>query len=365
MKMKSPVRRRRPRRPTPSHNTDPYSLLSRPAMLEAIERGDILYVGGSLENIKTVSIDLRLGPWYWEETALDDDRRIFNPLSRDDVNRVWGRLCYAPQHWQWIESGQVQGTLPGFQPSDRMFLIRPGCLILCQTMEFTGGISRHTTTMLKARSGGGRSFLEICRCAGWGDIGFCNRWTMEVCNSSSDHRIPLKVGQRLAQLVFFRTRDLEDDDRDYRADGVYQSGGEADVRRTWSPEFMRPALYRDAEVPGEDAQRLYYRCRGVRCGHHGEALPADIPERCECGGAIRVFELVRPTERVFPLFDVCIECCHVYHRWEKETVAEVRETRSHEEREHGYPLRCVRCDGYRHFLGGEYEVRLPDMSRTL
>ena len=42
---------------------------------------------------------------------------------------------------------------------------------------------------MQARSSLGRSYIEVCKCAGMGDVGFCNRWTMEITNNSRSQRI--------------------------------------------------------------------------------------------------------------------------------------------------------------------------------
>ncbi len=34
-------------------------------------------------------------------------------------------------------------------------------------------------------------------------IGYINRWTMEITNNSRHYAIPLVVGRRVAQIVFF------------------------------------------------------------------------------------------------------------------------------------------------------------------
>ena len=50
----------------------------------------------------------------------------------------------------------------------------------------------------------GRSNITICRDAGWGDIGFISRWTLEITNNN---RCPLilPVGKRIGQIIFFYT----------------------------------------------------------------------------------------------------------------------------------------------------------------
>lgn len=57
-----------------------------------------------------------------------------------------------------------------FSIEDLIIWVAPGETILGHTEEFIGG--RHNvTTMMKARSSMGRNFIEVCKCAGWGDVG--------------------------------------------------------------------------------------------------------------------------------------------------------------------------------------------------
>lgn len=104
--------------------------------------------------------------------------------------------------------------------------------------------------MMKARSSVGRNFLETARCAGMGDIGYCNRWTMEITNNSRYHTIPLVVGRRIAQIVFFETDPITD--RDYTQTGKYQTLRHlSDMQAAWKPEDMLPKMYLDREVTDE------------------------------------------------------------------------------------------------------------------
>lgn len=338
---------------------DNYSLMSRPAILEAIEKGDIFYEDGSADNIKSTSVDLTLGPWYWEETSPSIERRIFNPNSKEDVNRVWGRLCFAPKMSWWVKNKFVENSLEGFHPTeDRVFFIPPQRQMLCSTREFVGGTSRDITTMMKARSGAGRSFLEVCRCAGWGDVGYHNRWTMEFNNSSSSHYIPLKIGQRYAQLVFFKGRELSPEDADYRQEGKYQGNLSAGVRSQWTPEVMRPAMYRDPENL-KAKQYLYYQCENLKCRRDGAATKEEIPAVCGCGAKNKAYEALKTNEKVWPLYDVCVDCGHVFNKWQFDSLEETAAFRGEQESK-SKPILCDQCHiGYRHFLGGEYEVWMP------
>ena len=115
--------------------------------------------------------------------------------------------------------------------------------------------------MMKARSSMGRNFIEICKCAGWGDVGYTNRWTMEVTNNSRYHTIPLVVGRRVAQIVFFEVEPIENSELDYTRTGKYQTAIDVEeLRRSWTPQQMLPRMYNDREARrarehGESASR--------------------------------------------------------------------------------------------------------------
>ena len=88
-----------------------------------------------------------------------------------------------------------------------------------------------------------------CQCAGWGDIGYVNRWTMEVTNNSKYYSIPLVVGRRIAQIIFYDS-DGTLASRSYEDKGKYQKA-DADVAQLiaeWRPSDMLPQMFRDREV---------------------------------------------------------------------------------------------------------------------
>lgn len=99
--------------------------------------------------------------------------------------------------------------------------------------------------MMKARSSFGRNFIEVCKCAGLGDVGYINRWTMEITNNSRYYQIPLVVGRRIAQITFFKTGMTGD----YAKGGKYQDGARlSELIESWRPDAMLPKLYRDWEL---------------------------------------------------------------------------------------------------------------------
>lgn len=191
-------------------------------------------------NVNTSSYDVTLGQWYFVEQLKDDqnpDNRLYNIWDFDDVKRVWGEPKCA-RHPNY--------PIKGVHPTDQIILLPPKHTILAHTREFIGG-RRNVTTMMKARSSFGRNFIEVCKCAGYGDVGYTNRWTMEITNNSQHYYIPLVVGRRIAQIVFLQTGELRG--ADYTVAGKYQSGVPiAELMASWRPEMMLPRLDRDRDI---------------------------------------------------------------------------------------------------------------------
>ena len=191
----------------------------------AREVGDLVIEPFDRRNLGSDTYDVRLGPFHFREQQPPcRPQPIFDPFSRESVSRIWGKAEYA---------------------QDPIILLNPGETILAHTIEFIGGV-RGITTKMFSRSSIGRSLMGVCKCAGRGDVGYFNRWTMEITSFSQYHVIPLKVGMRIAQIEFLRVgenRQVYGVDR-----GKYQDGASLDeLVRTWRPEMMLPQLHRDFE----------------------------------------------------------------------------------------------------------------------
>ena len=98
---------------------------------------------------------------------------------------------------------------------------------------------------MQARSTVGRSGINVCQDAGWGDCGYINRWTMEIYNNNDRH-VLLPVGWRIAQIVFYHANSVRGE---YSTDtGKYQaySADELDkLIRNWQPSTLLPQAYKD------------------------------------------------------------------------------------------------------------------------
>lgn len=224
------------------------SCLSDTAILRSIEQGKVVIDPFRRENLATSSYDVSLGQYFYRELKPNHvDRRVLNPYDERHVRKIWQLHEAQTLRTEAKEAPWSDAFGENISPEDRVILIGPGETILAHTDEYIGGRA-DVTTMMKARSSMGRNFIAVCKCAGWGDVGYINRWTMEITNVSQYYMIPLVVGRRIAQIVFFGVEPIQK--KDYSgAGGKYQTSEYLDeLKAKWSPDSMLPKMWKDREV---------------------------------------------------------------------------------------------------------------------
>ena len=219
--------------------------LSDRKILEAMKEGSILIEPFERQNLATSSYDVTLGEFYFTEQHPRHFENLFNIYDKAHIDRVWGTEARMARPAHEVFK-QYNFDWQGIHPDEQVILMAPGETILGHTNEFIGGRD-HITTMMKTRSSLGRSFISVCKCAGWGDVGYTNRWTMEIQNTSTRYYIPLVVGRRIAQIVFFETGPILE--KSYFTEGKYQTGETlAELKKTWMPDMMLPRLHTDRDI---------------------------------------------------------------------------------------------------------------------
>ena len=220
-----------------------HSILSDKVIRAYRDAGKIIIEPFNNNNLKTSSYDVSLGEWYYREQPIKDIwGNIYNIYSEQHVRRIWGEPEQAKHYKHYQEHGI---NLENIDPNEKIIWINSGETILGHTIEFIGG-TNSVTTMMKSRSSMGRNFIECCKCAGWGDCGYFNRWTMEITNNSTKYKIPLVVGRRVAQIVFFETDGIES--KNYNSSGKYQNNQDInELIKSWQPSDMLPKMYLDRE----------------------------------------------------------------------------------------------------------------------
>jgi dCTP deaminase len=194
------------------------------------------------------SVDVTLGYNFYHAGGNDSGDRLFNPFDEADVRRYFGEAKVA-KPWQEVRrkigTRAVRNieTIAGIPADHPVIVLRPNERILAHTHEFIGILPPGTTSM-QARSTTGRMGVSACYCAGWGDPGYVNRWTMEVHNLNEREHIVLPVGYRIAQIVFGSTGPVE---TEYAlASGNYQGFAATDlanIKAAWTPEQMLPRAF--------------------------------------------------------------------------------------------------------------------------
>ncbi len=217
------------------------SLLSKDMILRHMKRRNIFIAPFNSQNLQTTSYDVRMGANFFQEQPFrTSSRKIFNPFNPADIRRYWGEPQEAITTGDWMREN---GPLENIKPEDRIIILGPGETILAHTEEFIGGRNCVTTEM-RARSSMGRIGITVCKCAGWGDLGFCNRWTMEMSNHLKDTSVVLVVGMRVAQIAFYQVDPISGS---YATKGgQYQTTDDTEtMMKKWSPYSMLPRFSRE------------------------------------------------------------------------------------------------------------------------
>lgn len=225
----------------------------------AIEDGHIVCVPFNPKHVSQASLDVTLGRYYYRTERIQD-HPLYNPFDEEDVKRYFGEPLSAAPHGQWCKQNGIT-PVKGIPLEHPIIPLRPGERILGHTHEFFG-ILPPGVCEVKARSTWGRNGIAVCFDAGWIDPGYINRLTLEIYNLNQRETVLLPVGERLAQIAFHNTGDVEGtygSGRDGGFSGKYQSGTDIqDLIRNWRPELMLPRAYMDQRTLPQRLPGLRY-----------------------------------------------------------------------------------------------------------
>lgn len=109
---------------------------------------------------------------------------------------------------------------------EQSYLMDPGEMVLCCTQEILT-LPNNVAAQVLLRSSAARAGYNHLM-AGWADPGFHGTMVLELQNTLRHHRLELKSGMRLVQMVCFGLDEAVE--RDYALRGNYQ--GQLDVRES-------------------------------------------------------------------------------------------------------------------------------------
>lgn len=212
---------------------------------QAIKDGHIIFHPYQPEHINGSSVDVTLGGWFYR-TDKKSSESTYNPFNKAEVERYFGKAQQAIRHQDWCAQTGNQ-PLSNIPAEHLIIVLEPNERILAHTQEFIGILPPGTTSM-QSRSTWGRNGVAVCFDAGWGDPGYINRWTMEIRNLNQRHSVVLPVGERIAQIVFMHTGEVNGSYD--KLSGKYASSTSLDeLIANWTPLQMLPRAWKDKRQP--------------------------------------------------------------------------------------------------------------------
>ncbi len=171
--------------------------------------------------------DSKITEWAESGGITPFDPALVNPASLD--LQLGNMIRVAQRSWSLHHPEFINKQTPPAKIWDKphkfeRFILSPGQLVLCHSMEYTR-IPDNACAMLLSKSSTGRIGLEHLH-AGWGDCGFSGEWVFELKNLAL-WPIELVAGERYMQLVLMDM--CAPPERTYAVTGRYngQTGPEA------------------------------------------------------------------------------------------------------------------------------------------
>jgi deoxycytidine triphosphate deaminase len=216
----------------------------------AIEDGTIVSVPFNPRHVSEASLDFTLGHYFYKQEYQAESSGVYNPFDESDVARYFKGPLEAISHKEWCKKNNhdLFDNIPEDHP---IIVLQPGERILAHTHEFIGIRTHGGACEVKSRSSWGRNGVAVCFDAGWVDPGYINRITLEIYNLNMHESVVLPVGERVGQLIFHHTGEVEGGYAEGRdgMSGKYQHTDDLDeLIATWKPEMMLPRAFKDARV---------------------------------------------------------------------------------------------------------------------
>jgi len=172
-------------------------VLTGAAIRAAVAEGQIQIDPWVPEHVGPNSVDLRLGPTL-KVYKLDRPHELPAKFQFGRGHKIY-RTCV--QEGEFLEGRildmRADNPTIDLDIPERGLVLMPGILYLGCTMERTA--SDHYIPKVEGRSSVGRLGIKVHLTAGFGDIGFNGRWTLEI---EVTHPIRVYAGERICQVYF-------------------------------------------------------------------------------------------------------------------------------------------------------------------
>ena len=120
-----------------------------------------------------------------------------------------------------------------FEIPEEGFVLEPSTLYLGVTDEYTE--THAHVPFLEGKSSVGRLGIDIHATAGKGDVGFCNKWTLEI---SVKQAVRVYYGMPIGQLIYFKVEGGIENFYNKKANAKYNERSEYPVESMmWKNKF--------------------------------------------------------------------------------------------------------------------------------
>ena len=205
-------------------------MLTKNIILQHRNRGAIVIEPFNDDQLQANSYDIRIGKYI---ARINDQGHWNTALLKKEI----------PKDLYTIEN--CEDTL-----HNGIILVRAKEKILCHTEEFLG-TTAGSVPCLATKSTIARLGIDICGSAGFGDVGYVNRWTMELKNDTPND-ILIPVGTKIGQAYFSPVQD--DAETLYLYSGSYVNKADEytyeEMLANWKPEDMLPVIKHDERIHG-------------------------------------------------------------------------------------------------------------------
>ena len=165
------------------------SMLSAPRLHQLIEEG---VIDAPHKHVNSASIDVRIG------------NKIL--MEKPNYRGLGGKIVLSIHEMPVDIAAKESPTFTEIEIPEEGLIIEPGQAFLAATME-TFNLPNTISARFDLRSSVGRCFLEHMQ-AGFADAGWHGaQLTMEFKNMNQYHRLLIKPGMRVGQMIFFEHED--------------------------------------------------------------------------------------------------------------------------------------------------------------
>jgi deoxycytidine triphosphate deaminase len=215
------------------------AVLSDLGIIYHMQQGKIVIEPFCRENLSTSSYNLTLGEWYFVRAREEPSK--LNICDFQDPRTFWDGPHQAILAKDFkVKHGQFTPVdfWKGMKDDDRLIIVPAGEVILVHSREFAGARDGYTQ-FVRSRSTLERLGVTTTISAGWGDVGFTNRWTFLLKNEHFSSDVVLKVGVSYFQIVFLKCAPVRTSYVE-RGGRYQETENLEELMKSWTPEDMLP-----------------------------------------------------------------------------------------------------------------------------